>query len=162
VRSAGSYETVVRAAIRLGNDTDTTACVAGGLAGLRDGVGALPQRREEACANRNSSCPSSTHASSGKSRRFEPSHLALPKDDANESTRALLPARRFGRKNKPSEAAAKKNVFDNHLKKPFGSLRLNHIGVAEVAEFRASLAGLPERGWHVCGTASERTRRCWA
>src|SRR5437016_3501632 len=44
-----------------------------------------------------------------------------------------------GRKNKPSEAAAKKNVFDNHLQKPFGTLRLNHIGVAEVAEFRASL-----------------------
>jgi len=45
----------------------------------------------------------------------------------------------IGRKNKPSEAAAKKNVFDNHLKQPFGSLRLDEIGVAEVAGFRASL-----------------------
>jgi len=35
---------VVRAAIRLGNDTDTTACVAGGLAGLRDGIDAIPAR----------------------------------------------------------------------------------------------------------------------
>jgi ADP-ribosyl-[dinitrogen reductase] hydrolase len=41
---AGSYEDVVRAAIRLGNDTDTTACVAGGLAGLRDGIDAIPER----------------------------------------------------------------------------------------------------------------------
>ena len=41
---AGSYEAVVRAAIRLGNDTDTTACVAGGLAGLRDGIDAIPRR----------------------------------------------------------------------------------------------------------------------
>jgi ADP-ribosyl-[dinitrogen reductase] hydrolase len=44
VLDAGSYPSVVRAAIRLGNDTDTTACVAGGLAGLRDGVDAIPQR----------------------------------------------------------------------------------------------------------------------
>ncbi len=42
--TAGSYESVVRAAIRLGNDTDTTACVAGGLAGLRDGIEGIPQR----------------------------------------------------------------------------------------------------------------------
>src|SRR6266545_4092857 len=28
----------------LGYDTDTTACVAGGLAGIRDGVGAIPER----------------------------------------------------------------------------------------------------------------------
>lgn len=41
---AGSYEQVVKAAIALGYDTDTTACVAGGIAGIRDGVGAIPQR----------------------------------------------------------------------------------------------------------------------
>jgi ADP-ribosylglycohydrolase len=39
---AGSYEAVVKAAIQFGNDTDTTACVAGGVAGLRDGVQAIP------------------------------------------------------------------------------------------------------------------------
>lgn len=40
---AGSYEQVVRAAIAMGYDTDTTACVAGGIAGIRDGVGAIPE-----------------------------------------------------------------------------------------------------------------------
>jgi ADP-ribosylglycohydrolase len=44
---AGGYEAVVRTAIELGNDTDTTACVAGGLAGLRDGVEAIPRRWRE-------------------------------------------------------------------------------------------------------------------
>jgi ADP-ribosylglycohydrolase len=41
---AGGYEQVVKAAIGLGHDTDTTACVAGGIAGLRDGAAAIPQR----------------------------------------------------------------------------------------------------------------------
>jgi ADP-ribosylglycohydrolase len=41
---AGSFEQVVKAAISLGHDTDTTACIAGGIAGIRDGIGALPQR----------------------------------------------------------------------------------------------------------------------
>ena len=41
---AGGYEATVRAAIWLGDDTDTTACVAGGLAGVRDGVAAIPAR----------------------------------------------------------------------------------------------------------------------
>jgi ADP-ribosylglycohydrolase len=40
----GGYEDVIRASIALGNDTDTTACVAGGIAGLRDGQGAIPIR----------------------------------------------------------------------------------------------------------------------
>ena len=41
---AGPYEAAVKAAIALGRDTDTTACVAGGIAGLRDGLGAIPDR----------------------------------------------------------------------------------------------------------------------
>jgi ADP-ribosyl-[dinitrogen reductase] hydrolase len=41
---AGGYEQVVKAAISLGRDTDTTACVAGGIAGLRDGIKAIPER----------------------------------------------------------------------------------------------------------------------
>ena len=41
---AGTYEQVVKAAISLGNDTDTTACVAGGIAGIRDGIQAIPER----------------------------------------------------------------------------------------------------------------------
>ena len=40
----GSYEKVVKHAVALGEDTDTTACVAGGIAGLRDGAGAIPER----------------------------------------------------------------------------------------------------------------------
>lgn len=40
----GGYEQVVRAAVAFGDDTDTTACVAGGLAGLRGGLGEIPSR----------------------------------------------------------------------------------------------------------------------
>ena len=38
------YESVVKEAIRLGNDTDTTAAVAGGLAGLYYGYSSIPIR----------------------------------------------------------------------------------------------------------------------
>ena len=41
---AGSYEHVVKAAVAMGDDTDTTAAIAGGIAGVRDGVGAIPKR----------------------------------------------------------------------------------------------------------------------
>jgi ADP-ribosylglycohydrolase len=44
VQTGESYEQVVRAAISLGNDTDTTACLAGGIAGLRYRAGAIPER----------------------------------------------------------------------------------------------------------------------
>ena len=49
---AGSYADVVKASVALGHDTDTTACVAGGLAGLRDGVTAIPRRWQEALRGR--------------------------------------------------------------------------------------------------------------
>lgn len=39
-----SYESVVKAAISLGNDTDTTAAIAGGIAGVRDGMDSIPER----------------------------------------------------------------------------------------------------------------------
>jgi ADP-ribosyl-[dinitrogen reductase] hydrolase len=39
-----TYEEVVKAAISLGKDTDTTACVAGGIAGIRDGIKIIPKR----------------------------------------------------------------------------------------------------------------------
>lgn len=51
MRQAG-YEAVVKHAIALGNDTDTTACVAGGVAGLRDGVHAIPTRWLDALAEK--------------------------------------------------------------------------------------------------------------
>ena len=40
---APSYEQVIKKAVSMGNDTDTTACIAGGLAGLAFGVSALPE-----------------------------------------------------------------------------------------------------------------------
>lgn len=44
VLSTHSYEDCVKRAVALGNDTDTTACIAGGLAGLLYGEEAIPQR----------------------------------------------------------------------------------------------------------------------
>jgi ADP-ribosyl-[dinitrogen reductase] hydrolase len=41
---AGDYTDVVKAAVSLGHDTDTTACIAGGVAGVRDGVQTIPVR----------------------------------------------------------------------------------------------------------------------
>ena len=41
---AASYEEAVRQAILLGDDTDTTACVTGGLAGILYGFDAFPKR----------------------------------------------------------------------------------------------------------------------
>lgn len=38
------YESAVRRAIRLGNDTDTTACIVGGLAGIVHGIDGIPER----------------------------------------------------------------------------------------------------------------------
>ena len=39
-----TYAGVVRAAVALGNDTDTTACITGGLAGIHFGFDAIPLR----------------------------------------------------------------------------------------------------------------------
>ncbi|MEO6417913.1 MAG: ADP-ribosylglycohydrolase family protein [Polyangiaceae bacterium] len=47
-----SYEACVRAAIALGHDTDTTACVTGGIVGLRDGYACIPSRWCEALRGR--------------------------------------------------------------------------------------------------------------
>ena len=38
-----SYQDVIERAIRYGNDTDTTACIAGGLAGIRWGIEGIPR-----------------------------------------------------------------------------------------------------------------------
>jgi ADP-ribosylglycohydrolase len=43
-----TYEAVVKEAIALGHDTDTTACIAGGIAGIRRGVDGIPARWLEA------------------------------------------------------------------------------------------------------------------
>lgn len=38
-----SYKDIVQRAISLGNDTDTTACIAGGIAGIRHGFQSIPE-----------------------------------------------------------------------------------------------------------------------
>jgi len=47
-----TYEEVVLAAIALGNDTDTTASVAGGIAGVRGGLDEIPLRWREGLRDR--------------------------------------------------------------------------------------------------------------
>lgn len=47
VRTTGTYEDAVRAAIDLGGDTDTVAAVTGTLAGAVHGLGAVPARWTE-------------------------------------------------------------------------------------------------------------------
>ncbi len=42
LEGADSYEAAVTRAVRFGNDTDTTAAIAGGLAGIRWGIGGIP------------------------------------------------------------------------------------------------------------------------
>ena len=42
-----TYEETVKAAISLGDDTDTTACIAGGIAGLIHGFEDIPKRWTE-------------------------------------------------------------------------------------------------------------------
>ena len=44
IEQAESYEETVKWAIQLGDDTDTTACVAGGLAGIVFGIQGIPER----------------------------------------------------------------------------------------------------------------------
>lgn len=51
------YASVVRAAIRLGNDTDTTAAVAGGLAGIMYGLEGIPLEWREALAGMDIATP---------------------------------------------------------------------------------------------------------
>jgi ADP-ribosylglycohydrolase len=41
---SGPFESAVKRAILMGHDTDTTACVTGGIVGIRDGVDGIPAR----------------------------------------------------------------------------------------------------------------------
>jgi ADP-ribosylglycohydrolase len=47
-----TYEQIVKSAIALGNDTDTTACIAGGIAGVRHGIDGIPKRWKQALRGR--------------------------------------------------------------------------------------------------------------
>lgn len=44
IENKNSYEEIVKSAIALGDDTDTTACIAGGIAGLKFGLESIPIR----------------------------------------------------------------------------------------------------------------------
>jgi ADP-ribosyl-[dinitrogen reductase] hydrolase len=44
VKRGKSFEETIKLAIELGNDTDTTACIAGGLAGIKYGYSGIPER----------------------------------------------------------------------------------------------------------------------
>jgi len=44
LRTTHSFEGALRAAVDLGHDTDTVACITGGLAGARYSIGAIPSR----------------------------------------------------------------------------------------------------------------------
>ena len=44
LKRAKNYKQAVKQAILLGNDTDTTACVTGGLAGILFGFEDIPQQ----------------------------------------------------------------------------------------------------------------------
>lgn len=52
MKTAASYEEAVKQAISLGNDTDTIACITGGLAGIRFGYENIPVRWIEALRDR--------------------------------------------------------------------------------------------------------------
>lgn len=52
MKQATSYEEAVKSAIALGADTDTTACITGGLAGIMFGYDNIPVRWLEALRNR--------------------------------------------------------------------------------------------------------------
>ena len=46
-----SFEDIVRRAVSLGEDTDTTACVAGGIAGVREGLASIPTHWRDTLAD---------------------------------------------------------------------------------------------------------------
>ena len=47
----------MRRAIKLGHDTDTTACIAGGVAGLRFGLEGIPERWRDGLRGRDLLAP---------------------------------------------------------------------------------------------------------
>ncbi|GAB2491401.1 ADP-ribosylglycohydrolase family protein [Arenimonas alkanexedens] len=53
VEETTSYEACVKRAIAFGHDTDTTAAVAGGIAGLRYGLSGIPERWRDALRGEN-------------------------------------------------------------------------------------------------------------
>ena len=44
MQTAETYEEAVKRSVALGDDTDTTACITGGLAGIKFGYNGIPER----------------------------------------------------------------------------------------------------------------------
>jgi ADP-ribosyl-[dinitrogen reductase] hydrolase len=57
IERCSSYEQVVKGAVQLGNDTDTTAAIAGGIAGLMYGVEGIPARWRESMRDQGTFMP---------------------------------------------------------------------------------------------------------
>ena len=51
-RNAADYAQAIRAAVALGQDTDTTACITGGIAGLSCGIDGIPKHWRDALRGR--------------------------------------------------------------------------------------------------------------
>lgn len=62
------YEAIIKAAIGLGHDTDTTACIAGGIAGLRFGLEGIPIEWQHGLRGKTTLAP----------------FLPIPQDDIND------------------------------------------------------------------------------
>ena len=62
------YEAIIKAAISLGHDTDTTACIAGGIAGLRFGLEGIPIEWQHGLRGKTTLAP----------------FLPIPQEDAND------------------------------------------------------------------------------
>ena len=69
---SSDYESCVRRAIAFGNDTDTTAAVAGGLAGLRDSIDGIPVRWIDALRGRDLVSPLLTRLSDALANPVNP------------------------------------------------------------------------------------------
>lgn len=82
VDETSTYEACVKRAIAFGHDTDTTAAVAGGIAGLRHGLQGIPQRWREGLRSENLYRPLLD--------RLLDAHLPL-RPSAGQSPRAQLP-----------------------------------------------------------------------
>lgn len=93
MQSAG-YEQVVKAAIALGNDTDTTACIAGGIAGLLWGTENIPARWREALRGQEMAQRSLTICSGTKAQCRQKTKPPAPVPRGRNGQRAVLSADR--------------------------------------------------------------------
>jgi hypothetical protein len=85
-----TYQCVVRAAVRFGSDTDTTARVAGGLAGVRWGASAIPAAWRRGLRGENCTGRCSTGCWGACSRAFTTVKATAAGDDMSAGGRSGL------------------------------------------------------------------------